>query len=129
MFTVIRTHCHSHGVPRCGRIPNPSAERAIPVKSNTSLPSEMSATVEVVIYVAEHCLSCDYSYEVAEDIRRDFPQVAVRIINMAKTEEEIPEAVFATPTYLLNGKLWSLGNPSPTQVVDTLSGVIAAARS
>ena len=30
--------------------------------------------------------------------------------------EQIPEAVFATPTYLLNGRVWSLGNPSHAQI-------------
>ena len=87
--------------------------------------NELFETVEIEIYVAEHCMSCDYSYEVAAHIRRNFPQVDVRIIDIAGSAEDIPEAVFATPTYLLNGKLWSLGNPSPTQVVETLSGLLA----
>lgn len=55
---------------------------------------------------------CAYAYRVAEEIRRDFPAVKVRLITFNVTQEAIPEAVFATPTYLLNGRIWSLGNPS-----------------
>ena len=43
------------------------------------------------------------------------------MIDMEHPLEAIPEAVFATPTYLLNGRLWSLGNPSPAKVQETLT--------
>lgn len=80
--------------------------------------------VTLKIYVAQHCSTCDYSYEVAAEIRREFPQVQVQIIDLEQTTETIPEAVFATPTYLLNGRVWSLGNPSPTQVEETLGCLV-----
>jgi hypothetical protein len=41
--------------------------------------------------------------------------------NMANPPEASPEAVFATPTYLLNGRRWSLGNPSPAKVQETMT--------
>lgn len=80
----------------------------------------------ITIYVMQQCANCAYAYTVAEEIRRAFPQVMVRFVDMAEPGEEIPEIVFATPTYLLNGRLWSLGNPSPTQVFDTLRRLTAA---
>jgi predicted thioredoxin/glutaredoxin len=83
-------------------------------------PMNQEDQVEVTIYVAQHCHTCDYSYQVAEDIQRDFPDVNVRIIDLEHTTEMVPEAVFATPTYLLNGLVWSLGNPSPAKVEETL---------
>ena len=52
-----------------------------------------------------------------------FPDVNLRIVDLETTDEEIPERVFATPTYLLNGRVWSLGNPSPAQVVETFGNV------
>jgi predicted thioredoxin/glutaredoxin len=76
---------------------------------------------QITIYVAQHCATCDYSFQVAAEIRREFPHVQVRIVDLEQTTEAIPEAVFATPTYLLNGRVWSLGNPSPAQVEETLS--------
>lgn len=85
---------------------------------------DRSAIVSVDIYVSEHCFVCEYAYEVAAVIRRDFPAVAVRIIDVHRNEGLVPEIVFATPTYLLNGDLWSLGNPSPEAVTETLSALV-----
>ena len=96
-----------------------------PMQANTSIEERASTndldSVSVRIYVAPHCANCEYSYKVAGVIQRDFPEVNLRIINMSEPEEEVPEVVFATPTYLLNGKVWSLGNPSMEQVQETLS--------
>ncbi len=78
----------------------------------------------VDIYVADHCAICEYAYEVAETIRRDFPEVELVITNLSHTTEVIPDMVFATPTYLLNGRLWSLGNPSPEDVQTRLSQLL-----
>jgi hypothetical protein len=47
----------------------------------------------------------------------------VALIDLADAQEPIPEAVFATPTYLLDGRLWFLGNPSPDQVRARLSSL------
>ena len=82
--------------------------------------------VSVRIYVMENCFACDYAMEVAETIQDKFPEVDVRIVDMANPSEAIPDNVFATPTYLLNGRVWSLGNPSPEQVTDTLTGFATA---
>ncbi|MCB0063523.1 MAG: hypothetical protein KDE19_15480 [Caldilineaceae bacterium] len=73
------------------------------------------------IYITQHCGNCAYAHEVAADIRQRYPQIRVRLIDLQCTTEPIPEAVFATPTYLLNGRVWSLGNPSPTQIQETLA--------
>ena len=80
--------------------------------------------VVVSIYVAQHCGICEYAYEIAELIRTRFPQVAVRLIDMETTAEEIPDSVFATPTYLLNGRVWSLGNPSEQKVQDAFEHLL-----
>lgn len=78
----------------------------------------------VDIFVAEHCFVCEYAHEIAALIENDFADVKLRVIDINKTEEAIPEAVFATPTYLLNGRVWSLGNPSPEQVQERLSELL-----
>jgi hypothetical protein len=75
---------------------------------------------QVSIYVTDHCANCDYAWEVANLIRGEYPHVTVAIIDLANPQEPVPDAVFATPTYLLDGHLWSLGNPSPQQVHDKL---------
>ncbi len=67
------------------------------------------------IYVAAHCAPCDYTYEVAAYILREHPHVDVRIIDIEQVET-LPESIFATPIYLLNGRVWSLGNPSAEKI-------------
>ena len=81
----------------------------------------------VDIYVTEHCPICRYAHEVAAMIRDEFPAVVVRMIPLGATDTAIPESVFATPTYLLNGERWSLGNPSPAQVRGALGAALADA--
>lgn len=99
------------------------AERTVDNVGNCEMPStkEQAPQHEVAIYVAEHCSLCAYAYEIAELIRREFPAVAVRLVDLEQADEPIPESVFATPTYLIDGRRWSLGNPSPTDVINTLS--------
>lgn len=80
-------------------------------------------TAELVIYVAQHCPVCRYAFEVADDIRERFPDVDLRVVDLETTTEKVPEHVFATPTYILDGRVWSLGNPSPAQVVETFGKV------
>ncbi len=84
------------------------------------------APVQVDIYVVQGCFSCQYSHEVAAGIRQTYPDVQVRLIDIAEPDVIIPDAVFATPTYLLNGQLWSLGNPSPQDVRERLSTALGA---
>ena len=84
---------------------------------------QTEAVVELNIYVAEHCMSCEYAREVAELIQREYPEVDLKLIDMATTTEEIPESVFATPTYILNGRVWSLGNPSAAMIQETLGAM------
>jgi hypothetical protein len=79
------------------------------------------ADVRVDIFVVEGCYSCIYAKEVAAKIRVDFPAVRVRLVDINTTPHPIPDAVFATPTYLLNDQLWSLGNPSPQDIQERLS--------
>ncbi|MFO7635622.1 MAG: thioredoxin family protein [Caldilinea sp.] len=75
---------------------------------------------QVTIYVTAHCANCDYAGEVAASIRRKYPHVAVQLVDLADPQEPVPDVVFATPTYLLDGRVWSLGNPSPEQIEATL---------
>jgi hypothetical protein len=75
----------------------------------------------LTIYVAGHCPNSCYAYEVAKVVRQNFPYVELRIVDLEETNEAVPEVVFATPTYLLNGRLWSLGNPSLQKVEEALA--------
>jgi uncharacterized membrane protein len=87
------------------------------------LGTTMTAVNRVVIeiYVSGHCFISDYTHQVVEMIHEEFPQVAVNVIDIDQATN-VPDTVFATPTYLLNGRVWSLGNPSVEQVRTSLRG-------
>lgn len=85
----------------------------------------MENAIRVDIFIAKHCFVCEYSHEVAAFIRAEFPQIQLRLIDMDNPQIEIPDFVFATPTYLLNGRLWSLGNPSNEDVLDKIGSMLA----
>jgi hypothetical protein len=72
------------------------------------------------VYVAEHCPGCGEARDIAQIIKQDYPNVTVVVIDINQPDEPVPEAVFATPTYLLNGQVVSLGNPAPADVAGWL---------
>jgi hypothetical protein len=87
----------------------------------TKIAVEQRNCITVDIYIAEHCPICKYAFDVAAMIQQEFPVVAVRLIKIDELNVVIPESVFATPTYLLNGDRWSLGNPSLDRVREVLA--------
>lgn len=68
------------------------------------------------IFIRDDCPSCLEAQQVAVRVEQDFPQLKVEIIDLADPQVIVPEAVFATPTYMLNNRVVSLGNPSPAEV-------------
>jgi len=78
--------------------------------------------VHLQIYVAHGCPMCVYSRQLAADIPQRFPMVDVRVIDIAELHvSELPDNVFATPTWLLNGRVYSMGNPDPEDLWDRLA--------
>ena len=71
----------------------------------------------LIVYIAEHCPGCTEARNTAIRIKRDYPDVTVRLIDIANTGEVIPDEIFATPTYVLNNQVVSLGNPGPDDIV------------
>jgi thiol-disulfide isomerase/thioredoxin len=68
------------------------------------------------IFVTEHCPGCVEALRIAAEVARDYPHLEVEVIDLNAPEVIVPEAVFATPTYMLNERIVSLGNPSPAEV-------------
>jgi hypothetical protein len=71
------------------------------------------------MYVADHCSNCAEALRLAELARR-VPGVEVRVINLDTTTEPVPARVVAVPTYLLDGRVVSLGNPSHADLLRLL---------
>ena len=103
-------------------IQTPNPGNASPANATASAQSEDAGAAAhiVVIYVSDHCVNCEYAREVAALIQTEYPNVHLRVVDLAAPDEVIPEIVFATPTYLLDDRVWWLGNPSSRQVRETL---------
>lgn len=67
---------------------------------------------KLAMYVTENCFGCDVARELAERIQAlDVPELDVIVMDIGDPDVERPAAVFAVPTYLLDGTVLSLGNP------------------
>jgi predicted thioredoxin/glutaredoxin len=62
------------------------------------------------IYFTNQCANCGEALLLAERART-IAGLKVTVINLDQPGQSIPPRVFAVPTYLLNGKVVSLGNP------------------
>lgn len=79
--------------------------------------------MELSVFIEAGCELCIWALATVSEIRRRFPDLKLTIVDISKTEGPIPDAVFAVPTYILNGKVVSLGNPD----VEDLDRTIRAA--
>ncbi|GIK37819.1 MAG: hypothetical protein BroJett011_16520 [Chloroflexota bacterium] len=68
------------------------------------------------IFVTEHCSGCVEARRIAAEVAQDYPHLEVEIIDLDTPGVSVPEAVFATPTYVLNNRIVSLGTPSPAEI-------------
>lgn len=82
-------------------------------------------SVSLEIYVESDCSTCAYAYELAERVRREMPWVEVRVVDVTDPRAQVPTSVFAVPTYLLNGRTISLGNPREADLLAALRAVAA----
>lgn len=79
------------------------------------------------IFVAEHCSGCREAQQIAVRVARQHPQPHVEVIDINRAGDSVPEVIFATPTYMLNDRVVSLGNPSPVEIdhwaANAISGI------
>ena len=62
------------------------------------------------IYITDHCANCQEAVVIAEQAG-GITGLEVTVVNLDAPGQRIPPQVFATPTYVLNGLVVSLGNP------------------
>ena len=74
------------------------------------------------IYVADHCDNCAEALRLAE-LARPLPGVDVHVVNLDTTTDPVPTRVVAVPTYVLDGRVASLGNPSREDLLRLLGQV------
>jgi hypothetical protein len=84
--------------------------RCLLCHSNGSVPKE-TFSMRLEIYVADHCDPCQHALLIAEEAKR-IPGLEVAVITLDETTPSTPPNVNAVPTYLLDGRVVSLGNPA-----------------
>ena len=78
------------------------------------------------IYVAPACTGSETARRLAVALRAlALPDVEVRLIDLSEPGVVRPPAVFAVPTYLLDGRVLSLGNPDEAWLLDQLAPAAA----
>jgi hypothetical protein len=77
------------------------------------------------IYVLKHCWSCGEAVWLAEEVERKFVELNVEVIHLDAEGSVNYDDVFSTPTYVLNGRTISLGNPSPDELFAKVSASLA----
>ena len=68
------------------------------------------------VYVSTECLNCVEAVTLAEEAAARYPSVSVRVIDLDLDGNPPPDLVVAVPTYVLNGRVISLGNPYPEEL-------------
>lgn len=71
------------------------------------------------IYITENCWSCEEAVRIIADVAPRFPDVTFSMLDLETNDH--PEEVFAVPTYVLNGKVTYLGNPTREQLIEKLT--------
>lgn len=74
------------------------------------------------VYISDGCWNCGESRRIAAEMRFQFPSVRIQVHDLETSEP--PTTVFAVPTYVLDGKVLFMGNPSR----DELKGYLRRAQ-
>ncbi len=67
--------------------------------------------VQLWIYIQAHCYTCEHSKVLAKQLQAEFPTVSIELVDFADPQQRRHTQVFATPTFVLNNEVVSLGNP------------------
>lgn len=81
------------------------------------------------VFVESGCRACHRSLELTDQARTQFPTLRVEVVNLSDPAALRPDAVFAVPTYLLDGRVLSLGNPYPATLMRELAAHLGALES
>ncbi|MFQ5879745.1 MAG: hypothetical protein ACE5IZ_06200 [Dehalococcoidia bacterium] len=81
------------------------------------------------VFVEDGCGLCAESVRLVEVCRQMYPRLTVEIVDVARDGSAKPEEVFAVPTFMLDGRVLSLGNPNPATLTSAISEALAGEES
>ena len=71
------------------------------------------------VYIEDSCWACAESRRIVADIAPIVPNVDIKLRNL--DDQRRPSTVFATPTYVLDGRVIYLGNPTREELIQKLN--------
>ena len=83
--------------------------------------------VKLQVFVKADCEVCSRARRLAEHAAEQFPTLEVDIIDLNEAQPERDD-VFAVPTFVLEGRVLSLGNPQESELHDKLESLLRARR-
>lgn len=84
---------------------------------------------ELSVYVTSECFSCREAVDLASAIAKRFPSLHTEVIRLDEPGAVKPEYVFAVPTYVLDHRIVSLGNPRREEMYERIARVLRSKRS
>ena len=75
--------------------------------------------MQLEIYFTNECANCGEALLIAEQARA-IAGLEVKVIDLEAPGHSVPPQVVAVPTYLLNGRIVSLGNPKREEFLGEL---------
>lgn len=81
------------------------------------------------IFVEPRCESCGRARTIASEIGERFPALRVEVVDLSRPEVERPDYVFAVPTFVLNGRTFSLGNPRLNRLAAAVEAALDGRRN
>ena len=85
---------------------------------------EASNVVKLQVFVKTDCDICSRARQLAQEADEQFPNLVVDIVEMNETELERDD-VFAVPTFVLEGRVLSLGNPQESELHDEVASLLS----
>ena len=71
------------------------------------------------VYIEDTCWACGESRRIVADIAPLVPEVDIELRKL--DDRRRPSTVFATPTYVLDGRVIYMGNPTREELVQKLN--------
>jgi len=71
------------------------------------------------VYIEDTCWACAESRRIVADIGPNVPSVDIELRSL--DDGRRPSAVFATPTYVLDGRIIYMGNPTLEELIRKLN--------
>ncbi len=90
------------------------------VRSGTGQPAPAPLPAVLEIVVTPHCFGCARARTLATTIAAHNPALDVRVVDLSEPGAQAPPGLVAVPSYVLNGRILFIGNPTPMALAAAL---------